>query len=126
MKIKCTCIPHVTKQIIRHSDLPQSLIDEFESIHTCGVISTSDVFDIFKSVSEHNDPYYTIKLEPIINEMMQMGLSKAEVDEKLLGLRQSGEVYMEVGSPIGASEQELADKTIHTPRARFAYAKWRK
>lgn len=124
--IKCSCISEDIKKVVGQSNLPDDLKNQIETVHTCGVISTSDIFDILKSVSIYDTPYRSQRLEPVIHEMMQRGLTKAEVDERMLELRKRNKIYLEVGTPIGASEKELAEQTIKTPFARFAYVKWKK
>jgi hypothetical protein len=116
MKIRCDCIDKETKDQINISNLYQDLKRAFSDIRTCGQISERKVIEI---VQNCKDDY----IKCVINEMKKYGLTKSEIDEKILDMREKDLLRLEVGTPIGATEEELKEETISTERNRFNYAK---
>ena len=116
MKIRCDCIDEDVKHQINISNLPQDLKNTFSDTRTCGQISERKVIEI---VQKCKDDY----IKCVIDEMKKYGLTKPEIDEKILDMREKDLLKLEVGTPIGATEDELKETTISTEKNRFNYVK---
>jgi len=55
--------------------------------------------------------------------MKKYGLTKSEIDEKILDMREEDLIKLEVGTPIWETAEELREITISTEKNRFNYAK---
>lgn len=80
--------------------------------------SESEVINIIKECGDSLGV-----LSCIINKMKKIGYTKPEIDKKLLAMRDKELIRLEVGTPIGRSDQELKEITISTNKNRFNYAK---
>jgi hypothetical protein len=117
MKIKCDCIDKDTKDQINNSNLPPNIKNIFSNLRTCGHISEKKVLEII-------DDCKSRPIKCVIDEMKKFGLTKSEIDEKVLNMREKGMIELEVGTPIGIETiEQLKDVTISTEKNRFNYAK---
>jgi len=119
-KIACDCLSKDAKELVERSNLDIDLKKQLLGSRTCGEIRESELFAILTDPGVRK---YSGTLKMIIPEIMKHGLTKAEVDSKLLALSEAGKIHLEVGTPIGVHGPELDAITINTPFARYAYAK---
>jgi hypothetical protein len=120
VEARCDCLSKSVKESIMKSNLSDDIKDEFMRARTCGEISNSDVILIIRQSGLHGS------LNEVIPAMRKYGLTHSEISDKLLEMRNDGEIDLEHGSPIGLTGADLEAVTILTSRARYAYAKVRK
>lgn len=116
MKVVCDCIDKDVKYQIDMSNLSQDLKRTFSDLRTCGYISEKKVVEIVQECGRR-------PIKCVIDEMKKYELTKSEIDEKILDMRERDLLELEVGTPIFATTEELKDITISTEKNRFNYAK---
>lgn len=120
-KVKCFCFDKDTKEELLNSDISNELKSIIKEIRVCGNVPDSEILSIIKDGQSSSS--YTGRLSLTINKLKELGMNKEEIDEKILELREKGLIELEVGTPIGATIEEINEMCVSTEKNRFCYAK---
>jgi predicted metal-dependent phosphotriesterase family hydrolase len=121
LKNKCRCFPDDFKKAVNESNISAKYKTTVMNVPTCGIMKDIDVYNVLK---ETGYPMASHPLRYVIDEFKKRGISKQDIDEKLLDMRERGIIRLDVGTPIGYSPEEVEQMTVSTDKHRFAHIKW--
>lgn len=119
-KINCFCIDKRSKEELINSNISDELNSIIKDIRECGDVPDSEILSILR---DNQRGPYAGRLSLTIDKLKELGMHKKEIDEKILEFRERDLIELEVGTPIGATEEEIKEVCVSTEKNRFCYAK---